>query len=69
MSLDAQETRLTAKGEIIISENGILIKGFDAQHATCRDVAVLALCWGIGELQRDLIASIEKPGGGNACID
>jgi hypothetical protein len=69
MSLDAQKTTLTNKGEIIISENEILIKGFDAQNATCRDVAVLAMCWAIGELQRDLMLSIEKPGGGNACLD
>ncbi len=69
MSLDAKTTKLTHTGKITIDAEGILIEGFDAENATCRDVAVLAMCWAIGELQRDLIASIEKPGGGNACVN
>jgi hypothetical protein len=70
MSLDAQTTKLTGIGQVIISSNGILVARFDGQNATCRDVAVLAMTWAISELSRELMREIEKPGGsGNVCID
>jgi hypothetical protein len=68
MSLDDQVTRLLSLGTVTVSATGIQIDGFDGINATCRDVAVLAMIWAIGELQRDLMSSIEMPGGGNACI-
>jgi len=36
----------------------------------CREVGAHALLWAIGEMQRELTALIEKPGGtGNVCSD
>jgi hypothetical protein len=70
MSLDAQITRLTQFGRITIdAEQGILIEGFEGENATCRDAAVLAMLWGIAELQRDIYATIQSPGEGDAVIN
>jgi hypothetical protein len=67
MSLDAEHTRLTKLGTVTIFSEGeirIVVDGFEAENATCRDVAVLATTWAIGELSRSLMADIERPGGG-----
>lgn len=68
MSLDAQVTRLTKTGVVSISKEGINAVGFDAENATCRDVAVLAAAWAIGELQREMLKDIQAPGGGNISV-
>jgi hypothetical protein len=67
--LDREEAHLTATGTITLDENRILIEGFGAQNGTCRDVAALALVWAIGRLQRELMATLEKPGGGIAIVN
>jgi hypothetical protein len=35
----------------------------------CRDVAVVAAAWAIGELQREMLKTIQKPGGGKISVD
>jgi hypothetical protein len=64
MSLDAQESRLTKIGTVTIKRDGmVIVKGFDGDKCTCRDVVVLALTHAIQVLSRELMADIEKPGG------
>lgn len=63
MSLDADVTKLTAVGTLTVYPDGsIVADGFSATNASCRDVAVLAAAWAIGELQRELMKAIEQPG-------
>lgn len=74
--LDDEQARLTGTGTVTINSVGvgdtgvcILIEGFEAANATCRDLAVLATVWAIGELQRELMKTLEHPGGGNIGIN
>ncbi len=73
MSLDAAESKLTGYGSVTvrIDENGprIYVRGFDGEGCTCRDVAVQAGLWAIGELQREVLSTIERPGGGSIGVD
>lgn len=69
MSLDAEHTKLTRLGKVEVTADGIVVTGFAGENCTCRDVAVLAATWAIGELQRELLRTIERPGGGNIGID
>lgn len=69
MSLDSRPVKLTKTGTVTVhpSKEGfvqIVAKGFEAEGATCRDVAVLACLWAIGELQREVLRAVERPGGG-----
>ncbi len=48
----------------------IQIQGFDADGCMCREVQIHAMLWAIGELQREIQATIEIAGGsGNASMD
>jgi hypothetical protein len=48
----------------------IYLDGFEADDAMCREVAALGMLWAIGELQAELTALIQQPGGtGKSCID
>lgn len=67
--LDAEPVKLTKLGLISISDGCISVDGFGADNGSCRDVAVLAAAWAIGELQRELLKTIEKPGGGSMIVD
>jgi hypothetical protein len=68
--LDAGPAKLTKIGTITIHPPGVIhIEGFDGKDCTCRDVAVLALVHAIGVLQRELMATLEKPGGGRVVVD
>lgn len=60
--------QITNTGRVIIEQGRILIEGFDSENATCREVVVMAAAWAIGELQREMLRTIERPGGGNLCI-
>lgn len=66
--LDAEPVRITKTGTITITDGQIDVAGFAADNATCRDVAILATVWAIGELQRELLKALEKPGDGNIGI-
>jgi len=66
--LDTEEARLTRTGTVTINADGVFVEGFSAENGTCRDVAALAALWAIGELQRELMKTLEQPGGGKICI-
>ena len=67
--LDADEACITQAGVVTISPDGILVAGFDGDNTSCRDISALAMVWAIGELQRELLATLERPGGGNVAVD
>ena len=72
--LDAEKSTLTKLGKIVIKHSEktgtqITIDGFDGDNCTCRDIAVQACLWAIGELQREALASVETPGGGIASVN
>lgn len=64
MSLDAQPVRLTKYGRVTIENGFVLVEDFKGKDCSCRDVAVLAVTHAIGVLQKELMAAIQKPGGG-----
>lgn len=74
MSLDAETSTLTKFGKVVIHPHGdpggvqIEVLGFDGKNCSCRDVAVQACLWAIGELQREVLRCIEEPGGGSIGI-
>lgn len=73
MSLDAEKSTLTRLGKVVINAHGdpgvqIEVLGFDGMNCSCRDVAVQACLWAIGELQREVLCCIEEPGGGSIGI-
>ena len=67
MSLTAEVTKLRKHGTVTIhpEKHGrvqIVAEGFEGDNATCRDVAVLACLWAIGELQREVMRAVQEPG-------
>lgn len=66
--LDAQNARLTKLGTVAIDKSGIVVSGFEGEGTGCREVAVLATVWALGELQRELLLTLQRPGGGNIAI-
>jgi hypothetical protein len=74
MSLDAKTSRLIKVGAVTIhpkAEGGVQIvaEGFEGTNCSCRDVAVFACMWAIGELQREVMRTIEAPGGDSIVVD
>jgi hypothetical protein len=67
--LDLEPATINITGEVRVSSRGVAISLFDCENASCRDLAALAMVWAIGELQRNLLALMEKPGGGNVTVD
>ncbi|WP_426113499.1 hypothetical protein [Pseudomonas sp. DSP3-2-2] len=67
--MDQYEMMLSRLGTVTISKSGISVEGFQGKNATCRDVAIMATAWAIGELQREMLKTIMKPGGGNISVD
>lgn len=69
--LDGDEAKLTRTGTVTIggkSNCHIVVEGFSGKGCSCRDVAALAMLWAIGELQRELMRTLEKPGGGSCGV-
>lgn len=67
--LDGEPAKLVALGAVVVTPNGVTVHGFSGEGTSCRDVAVLATAWAIGELQRELLATLERPGGGKIGVD
>lgn len=64
------DTKLRKAGTLLMHDGRIYTSGFRANDCMCREVAAHALIWAIGEMQRELVALIERPGGtGNVCGD
>jgi hypothetical protein len=69
MSLDAEKSVLTKHGTVKIKPDGqIIVAGFEGDNCTCRDVAVLAMLWAIGQLQAEVMADVQEPGGGRCVV-
>lgn len=66
--MDEDEIQLTAFGTVIVDPTGITVVGFEGKNTMCREVAIMAAAWAIGELQREMLKTIERPGGGNIGI-
>jgi hypothetical protein len=62
--LDADPARLVKTGKVTIDATGVVVEGFEGENTSCRDLTALAALWAIGELQRELLATLERPGGG-----
>lgn len=60
----ADEIQITWPGRVTIEKGRILIEDFQVDNASCRDKAIMATAWAIGELQRELLKDIQAPGGG-----
>lgn len=69
MSLDSETSVIEKFGTVKVMPGHIEVVGFDGRNCSCRDVAMQACLWAIGELQREVLRSIEQPGGGSICID
>lgn len=69
MSLDAKPVRLVSTGVVELSADGVCLRGFEGEGTSCRDVVALAIVWAIGELQRELAATLREPGGGRVAVD
>jgi hypothetical protein len=67
--MDQDEMILSRLGTLTIDRSGIRVEGFRGKNAMCRDVAIMAAAWAIGELQREMLKTIKKPGGGNISVD
>ena len=70
--LDANEAKLTEFGTVEVHAAGpvrVVVDGFGGDGCSCRDAAALAMVWAIGELQRELMAMLQKPGGGVVCVE
>jgi len=63
------DKKLDKTGTILMHKGEISIDGFDADGCMCREVAILAMLWGIGEMQRELTEMIFDPEGGNVGVD
>jgi hypothetical protein len=66
---NVKPAKLTRIGRVEITTAGIGVIGFEGENTSCRDVAALAIVWAIGELQRELLATLERPGGDNVWVD
>lgn len=70
--LDAESARITKTGTVTIGPGRcckIVVEDFESDNATCREVSVLAMLWAIGELQRELMATLESPDGGDCAVN
>jgi hypothetical protein len=60
---------LTIIGKLSISENSVEVDGFAGNAQTsCRDVAALAVAWGLRRLSDEVMAVMREPGGGTTRI-
>lgn len=65
----SEDMKLTKKGRVVIVPGAILVEDFKVLNGSCRDVAILGAAWAIGELQHEMIKTIQRPGGGNIAVD
>jgi hypothetical protein len=67
--LDAKPAALTKFGKVTIEAGWVTVEGFHAAGGSCRDVAALGMLWAIGQLQFELMRTLEHPGAGNVAVD
>lgn len=61
--------RIKRTGKVTITRDGIEVEGFDIHNASCREHAILAAAWAIGQLQREMTKTIRAPGAGKISVD
>lgn len=66
---NVEPMKITKRGKVTITKDGISVDGFDADNASCRELAIMAAAWAIGELQREMLKTIQAPGGGKISVD
>lgn len=62
--MKSEEIEIESFGTITIGKGAVMVNGFKFSNASCREGAILACAWAIGELQREMMKTIERPGGG-----
>lgn len=67
--MSKDEMTLDQIGTVTVTSDGIRVEGFDGENAMCRDIAIMACAWAIGELQREMLKTIKAPGGGQISMD
>jgi hypothetical protein len=60
--------QINQTGTITIADGRIDIEGFEFSNASCREGAIMACAWAIGELQREMLKDIQAPGGSNSIV-
>lgn len=66
---DDDEMKIRKYGSVTVTKEGISVEGFGGKNTMCRDLAIMAAAWAIGELQREMLKTIQKPGGGKIGLD
>lgn len=66
---DTKPLKIDRTGTVTITKAGIRVEGFETRNASCREHAILAAAWAIGELQRELARAIKAPGAGKITLD
>ena len=61
--------RIRRTGTVTIKKGEIVVEGFEVDGASCREAAILATTWAIGQLQRELHKAIRAPGNNNIVIN
>ena len=61
------DQKIKKAGTVTVTENEIRVSGFDVDNAMCRETAIHALIWAIGELQKEVVELIAVPGGSGKC--
>lgn len=56
---------ITRTGKVTIENGRILVQGFNSENTSCRELVILAAAWALGELQREMLKTIERPGAGS----
>lgn len=69
MLSNTELVKLDKIGTLTITANGISADGFEADGASCRDVAALAAAWGLQVLARELQATLNAPGISHISVD
>lgn len=68
-SINTEAMQIDKTGKVTITVDGITVEGFEFFRASCRDGAIMACAWAIGELQREMLKCIQSPGGGNVAVE
>jgi len=55
------DKKIKKLGTILMHNDEIHVEGFEVDGASCREVIAHSLVWAIGEMQRELAATIESP--------
>lgn len=63
------ETELSKTGTLLIHEGKIFFDGFEAKNCMCREVAIHAMLWAIGELQKEIVETLKEGNQGSSCAD